>query len=86
MKFTFKQHEIYMANASPNARELNVKYIPLAFAGSVRRRFGSVRGRIRSTRLFRYQHVGIGKLQNRLIGGLNKCETPTQRGSHCGGI
>ena len=62
-------HEIYMANASPNAREPKETYIPPARVGS---RIGHYRlplsnislrwallACIGSARLFRYQHVGI---------------------------
>ena len=67
MKVT--QNEMYMANASPNARGPNATYIPAARIGHFRRALGTicsrwallawVAGRVGYARLFRYQHVGI---------------------------
>ena len=46
-----------MTNVTPNVREPNVMYIPPACIGSC---VGLIGTRIGSSRVFRYQHVGIG--------------------------
>ena len=67
-----KQHEMYMANVSPNARGPNATYIPPACVGgrvgSEMLHVGSAMLRVGSTRLFGYQHVGIGNANYSLWG------------------
>ena len=59
MKLTQRTQNLY-GQCEPKSHVLNANYILVARVGA---RVGSVRLRVRSTRLFGYQHVGIGNVK-----------------------
>ena len=67
-----ERHEMYMANASPNIRGPNAKYIPLARIGCTRLCIGSARLHFGCTRLgvgFLDTNMLVSPMQNTRVGG-----------------